>query len=76
MITLVINPEYSPLNRRLLILIGTLGFAIFSLLGIYVLRRGAKYWDSRLKMYVLLSFVIVLFGQGSVFLILEGLWGT
>jgi hypothetical protein len=67
--------EYSPLKGKLAIFIGSLGFAISSFFGVLILWRGAEDGDTRLKMYVFLFALVVLFGQGSVFLILQGLWG-
>jgi len=63
------------LNRKLPIFVGSCGFALCTSFGVWILRRGGEDRNSRLIMYCILFFIVAILGQGSVFLVLKGLWG-
>ena len=70
-----LSQKHSILKRGLSIFIGSCGFALCTLFGVLILQRGAEDGDARLVMQCLLFFVVAIVGQGSVFLVLGGLWG-
>ncbi len=70
-----LSPKYSPLQRKFFLLMGLLGFLTCSFIGIFILRRGGENRNSSLIVNGLLFVVVVLCGQGSVFLLMRGLCG-
>jgi hypothetical protein len=60
-----LRQKHVSLNRDLAIFIGSCGFALCTLFGILILRRGAEDRDARLVMYCLLFVVVAILGQGE-----------